>query len=218
MAQRKAAQPATKKTITQSSLVNTSSVAKSNQARIIIGIIVVAVLLYFAKGLFIAALVDGKPISRLTIIHRLEKQGGKTTLDSLVTETLILNDAAKKNITVSQKEIDDQTKTIQTNIEKQGSTLDQALAQQGMTKSDLNQQIKLELTLNKLVGKAAPVTDKEISDYIAQNKSQLPTGEDDNTLKGQVTQQLTQQKQQQAIQAYVQSLKTKAKVTYFVNY
>ncbi len=168
--------------------------------------------------MFIAALVNGTPVSRLSVISQLEKQGGKSALDTLIMQTLISNEAGKRNISVSQSELDTQLKTIQTNVEKQGSTLDVALASQGMTKADLTNQLKLELLLNKMIGQSQQVTDKEIDDYITQNKAQLPQNEDENTLRAQIKQQLLQQKQQQQAQQFIQNLRNKAKITYFVNY
>lgn len=188
------------------------------QIWIVASIIIVLGILYFGKGLLVAAIVDGQPISRLSVVSELEKQGGKTALDSLVTKTLILNEAKKKNITVNQTDVDNQIKNIQTQIESQGSTLDQELAAQGMTKTDLSDQVRIQLILDKLVGQNVSVSDKEISDYIAANKDQLPQGATDATLSAQVKQQITQQKVQQKVQVFLQSLRNKAKITYFINY
>src|SRR3989344_668284 len=62
-------------------------------------------LLYLSKGLFIAAIVNGKPVSRMALIKNLEKTGGKQALDSLVTQELIKQEARKENITVGDEDI-----------------------------------------------------------------------------------------------------------------
>ena len=49
-----------------------------------------------SRGLFVVALVNGEPISRIEVIKALEKQGGKATLDSLVTKKLIAQEARSK--------------------------------------------------------------------------------------------------------------------------
>ena len=59
-------------------------------------IILIAAILFYFKGLFVVALVNGVPITRIAVINELEKQGGKQTLSSLVNQTLILQEA--KNI------------------------------------------------------------------------------------------------------------------------
>ncbi|MDP2649265.1 MAG: hypothetical protein Q8P10_00315, partial [bacterium] len=70
---------------------------KLKQPKIFIGLIVVilAVGAFFLKGLFVAALVNGEPITRVAIISELEKQGGKQALSSLVNQVLILQEAKK---------------------------------------------------------------------------------------------------------------------------
>ena len=73
---------------------------KLKQPKVLIGLIVVILIVaaFFLKGLFIAAVVNGEPISRITIISELEKQGGKQILSSLVNKILILQEAKKKHL------------------------------------------------------------------------------------------------------------------------
>src|SRR4030042_2407466 len=123
----------------------------SFRTAIIIAIIIAfGVLGYFYKGLFIAASVDGSLISRLSIIQKLEKASGKNLLDSLITEKLIESEAKSKGIVVNNEEVDAEIKTIQDKIITQGSTIDEALAAQGMNINDLKKQIKLQKEMEKL--------------------------------------------------------------------
>ena len=66
-----------------------SSKKSFNRKKIIlIAALIAAISLgYLGKGLFVAALVNGMPISRLTVVKELEKQGGSQTLDNLVEPT-----------------------------------------------------------------------------------------------------------------------------------
>lgn len=187
---------------------------------IIFVVVIVAVVvgvIYLFQNVFIAANVNGQAISRLQVIKELEKQGGKNVLDSIVTETIIQQEAKKKNITVSQKEIDNELSKIEANVKQQGSTLDQALQSQNMTKNDLLDRIKIQLMLQKLVG-SSNVTDKEIDNYIATNKQEPPKGVDEKTFRAQIKTQLMQQKTQQSVQEYITKLKNAAKIKYFVKY
>lgn len=182
------------------------------------GIVILLVLAYFSRSLFIAAVVNGQLISRFSVTSELEKQGGKQALDSIIVKTLILQEAKKRNVSASQKEVDTQLSTIEKNVTSQGATLDQALKQQGMTKGDLIDQIKLQLVLQKIVGDNISVTDKEIEDYMTTNKDQLPQNQTPEELKAQVSQQLKRQKEQQKIQDYLTQLKNQARIIYFVQY
>jgi len=179
----------------------------------VIAAIIVIGLLYYAKGFFVAALVNGQPISRWSVIHSLEQQGGKQALDSLVTDTVIQQEASKRHITASQSDINSQIKTISDNLSKQGQTLDSALAAQGMTKQDLNDRIKIQVLVQKMVA-PVKVTDAEAKDYMNKNKDSNPPGSSLSSVKDQ----LQQQKLQAEEQTFVTNLRSKAKVTTWVNY
>ncbi len=181
-------------------------------------ILIAALLIYFAKGLFVAALVNGQPIFRLSLVKELEKQSGQKALDSLITQTLILQEANKEKVTVSDQDVNQSLKDLGDNIAKQGGNLDQLLAAQGMTKEDLKQQIKLQKIVEKIVGKDVTISEQEIDDYIKNNQSQLPQGETTEQLRADVKEQLRQQKISEKITLWVEDLRAKAKINYFVQF
>jgi len=181
-------------------------------------VVILAILLYAIKGLFIAAVVNGQPISRLAVIQQLEAQGGKDALNSLITQALVTQEAQKQHITVSQSDINADEAQITSALKSQGMTLDEALAARGMTKSQLDQQIALQKMIEKMVGKNVKVTDQQVADYISKNKDSLPQGLSDAQLNAQVKQQLEQQQLQDLTQQYVNSLQQKASIQYFVSY
>jgi parvulin-like peptidyl-prolyl isomerase len=180
-------------------------------------IIALLALAFFFRSLFIVAIVNGQPITRLAYINELEQTAGKQAMNSLVTKTLILQEAKKNNVTVSQKEVDDQIKTIQDNLAKQGQQLDSVLALQGMTQASLREQIYLQKLVEKMVGKNITVSDKEIADYIDKNKDSLPQNTSEADLKKQVHDQLYQQKLNDKVQTWIQGLQQKAKVSYLIS-
>jgi parvulin-like peptidyl-prolyl isomerase len=181
-------------------------------------IIVLAVAAFYLKGLFVAALVNGEPITRIQVISELEKQGGKQSLASLVNQALILQEAKKKNIQVSQSEIEASLKQIEDSLKGQGQNLDTALAAQGMTKQDLQEQLKLRNIVEKLLADKIKVTDKEITDYIEKNKDTFPTAMKEDEVKKSVGEQLKQQKMSSVSSAWLQELNKNAKINYFVSY
>jgi parvulin-like peptidyl-prolyl isomerase len=193
---------------------------KLKQPKVITGLIVVILVVgaFFLKGFFVAALVNGEPITRIQVISDLEKQGGKQALSSLVNQTLILQEARKKNIQASQSEIDAAVKKIEDSLKSQGQTLDAALTAQGMTRQDLSFQLKLRNLVEKLLADKIKVTDKEVADYTEQNKANFPATLSADEIKKSVTEQLKQQKLGSASQAWLQELTKNAKINYFVNY
>lgn len=196
-----------------------ASTTKSRKYLLPLVILVILGILYLFRGFFIAATVNGQPIGRLSVIQELEKQGGKRALDNIITKTLIIQEGNKKNITVSQKEIDEQIKTIESNLKKQGMNIDQALQAQGMTRSALNEELKIQITVQKLVGDKVTVTDKEVQDYIEQNKEFLQaTSPDQEPDAAQVREQIKQQKLQKKTQDFIEALRKNAKISYFTAY
>lgn len=183
----------------------------------LIVIILVTAALYL-KGLFIVAIVNGQPITRLAVIRELEKRNGEQTLSSMITETLILQEAQKRNVTVSQKEIEDSVKTIEKDLKKQNQSLDQALAFQGMTKKDFERQLQLKKLVEKMLAKEIEPTDKEINEYIEQNKDSLPKDMKEEEIKQTAKEQLAQQKLSSKVQEWLADLQKKATINYFVNY
>ncbi len=202
------------------SKINQASVLKNRKTVLFAVIIITGVLalLFTFKGLFIAAIVNGEPISRISIVKTLEKQGGKAVLDSLVTKKLISQEVKKGNITISQSDIDQEINKITESLKAQGTTIDQALTAQGMTRTQLNDEIKLQLSIQKMVGKDVEVSDKEIDEFITANKAQFPEGTKEEEIKKQSTERIKQQKLQQKTQEFLKNLQDKAKVTNFVQY
>ncbi len=183
-----------------------------------LAIVVLAVLAFAGKGFFIAAVVNGQPISRIAVVQQLEKQNGKQAVNSLITQTLISQEAEKKHVTVSQADVNGDLKKIDDALKAQGQSLDTALAARGLSKQELVQQITLQKMIEKMVGKDVKVSDEDVQKYIDTNQDTLPKDLSDTDLRKQVRQQLEQQQLQTKTQTFVSDLQKKAKISYFVNY
>jgi len=136
----------------------------------------------------------------------------------LVNQTLILQEAKKKNIQATQADLDKALKQIEDSLKSQSQSLDTALAMQGMTKDDLLLQLKLRNLVEKLLADKIKVTEKEIADYIEKNKSTFPASYTPDAIRKNVEAQLQQQKLASSSQAWLDGLKKDAKINYFVNY
>lgn len=189
-----------------------------NKFLVLIGVAAVLVILYLLRGLFVAALVNGQPIYRLSVVSQLEKQSGGQVLDAMVNEAIIRNELKKQNIIVSQEEINTEVKKIETLLSSQKQNLDEALKQRGMTRQELENQITLNKGVEKLLGKDVAVTDAEIAAFIEQNKTFLPAASSEADLKAKAKEQLIQQKVSEKYQKWVEDAKKNANVMYFVDY
>lgn len=170
--------------------------------------------LYRFKDQFIVAMVNGQPISRLVLIKELEKQYGKETLDVLITQALIWQEAEKQGVTVSSEELDQEIKRIEEEVAAQGQDLNQLLSTQGMTQDGLKEQIKIQKVAEKIVGKDIEVTDEEVDTYFTENEAS-PSGDTiTEEIKQNIRQQLEQQKLNEGINLWIESLRNSAKITY----
>jgi foldase protein PrsA len=186
-------------------------------ACIVLFILLVGGLAWFNKGLLFAAVVNGVPISRLSVIEQLEKASGKNALDTIINKKLINDEAAKRGITVSDAEVTAEMKNIEGQITAQGGTLAQALAMQGLTQDEFKAQIVLQKKLEKMLADQLQVSDAEIQQFIKDNNVTIPKGQE-AAYNEQVKQQIYQQKLNSAAGTFVDSLKAQAKIQYFVNY
>ena len=190
----------------------------SIKAAIVIGvIIVVGALAYRYKGLLVAATVNGSPISRFSVIEELEKKSGKATLDALIIQKLIAVEAQKKGITVNDNDVNAEIKKIEEQLKEQGKTLAEALSAQGMTEEDLRVQLATQKKLEKLLEDKIQVTDEEIAQFIKDSKIVIPAGQEDS-YKNQARDQIQQNKLNDAVGVFIDSLRSTAKIKYFVSY
>src|SRR3989344_2004054 len=97
----------------------------------LLALLVIGGLLYAFRTQLLAATVNGEMISRWKLIKQLEKQNGSQALDNLVVETLIMQEAKKKGVAVSDAELEEEIKKIEERFKTQGQELDQVLVTQG---------------------------------------------------------------------------------------
>ncbi len=146
------------------------------------------------------------------------QQVKKQTIDSLVGQSLLLQEADKKGYKASDEEIKkqlDETKK-QFKTEKE---FESALKQSGMDMKTLETQIADDIKFRQYIEKELPadkVTDEEIQQsydqYAKQGKSsgqKVPKLEE---VKPQIEQSLQQQKQQEKLAQQVEELKKNAKI------
>lgn len=186
--------------------------------RIVFLVLALGLLIYVLRGYIVAATVNGIPVSRVKVLQLSEQAQGAAILDNLVTEILIAQEAKKQNITVSQEEINGEVAKIEETLTQQGVTLDNALKERKMTREQLTQQLTLQKQLEKMLLTNVTVTDEEIAKYMEDNAKYLPENKDTQEFKEQVKQELQQQKMGTEYQTWVQNIKSKSKINYFVTY
>jgi len=176
-------------------------------------IILVGSLFYF-RDRFIVAFVNGQPITRFRLINELEKQSGEKTLESLIIKTLIFQEAKKQKISVSKDEVNQEISKLEESFFSQGQDFNQALEAQGVTLSQLKEQIEIQKIVEKLVSGSVKVTDEEVEKYLDENKDLFPEGTSTEDVKTEARQQLENQRLSEEIQTWIESIKNSAKIIY----
>jgi len=175
----------------------------------VIFVVGVSLLGFLFFKFFLVASVNGKLINRFAVVRELEKQGGRNVTRSLILKSLINQEAKKRKITVSKKELDAEIKRVEANAEAQGATLDLLLKQQGVSRKELEEQLTLQLLVSKMIDNKVDVSDKEVEEYLAY---------DQNATKEQAKEAVKQGKLQDRMTSFLTNLETNAKIKYFFQY
>ncbi len=185
---------------------------------LLVAFFVLGYLIFVYKGLFVAATVNGYPISRIAVIKKLEEQAGQQVLDALVNEMLITQEARKANLFVTDQEVDDEINRVKGQFKDQNQDLDAVLSSQNISQKDFRQRVKVQLLFEKLVSGELEVTAQEIDEFIKTNKSFLPTNLSEEKLKEMVNQELRSQKIADKYNSWISQAKQNSDINYFIEY
>jgi hypothetical protein len=197
--------------------IDTAGLRKNNIVKVLIlGLILAA--LFYARGFFVVAIVNGQPITRYAVVSELEKQAGKGTTDALISKKLVRMEAEKKGIKIEQSAVDAHIKEIEKDLKSSGQSFEELLKAQGITRAQVEEQTELQLMLKKLLKEKTAVKDSEVEAAFEEQKSSMPEGMSDEAFKEQLRASLEEQKFAFEAQTYIQELQNNAKITYWHNY
>ncbi len=182
---------------------------------IVIGLVVLfAVLLAANKGLVLAAVVNGKPIFSWQLNHTLRTRYGQQTLEGMIGETLIAGEAQKSGVTVTGDDIASKQKEILSSLGTEVN-LEDFLKFQGMTEQDFNQQLKVQLTVEKLLTRDLTITEADVDNYIATNRALL-TATDPAMLREEAKKAIIGNAVSEKLQSWFLELRQKSNVMKFL--
>lgn len=205
--------------VTISSVRNSIKDPKNRRTLILAGVLLgLGALLIAGRSLFVAATVNGQPVSRFAVISELEKQSGRAILDSMITRTLVFQEADKKKLSVGDQEIDAEIGRIRKQFQDQGQNLDQLLQAQGLSQEKFREEVRVQVIVTKILGDQAKVSDKEFNEFLAKNQDLLENEEDKETATKNLRMQMEQQKLAQKYQEWIANVKKNAKINYLVSY
>lgn len=187
--------------------------ATRNKIFIAIIVILLVVLGFYKKNWFVAAIVNGKPLSNFELQAKLNGQYRAQVLGQMINEKILLSEVEKNHVVVSENEVNERLSKIETSVGG-SQALDALLSQQGQTRGSLKDQLHLQLAIEKLYEKDATFSAEELVKFMADNKAQL-TATDPAQLQKEAETALRQQKLSQVLSEKFKQLKDQAKVTIF---
>lgn len=179
-------------------------------------ILLVAGLVFLAavkKDLFIAALVNGSPVTNLELQMKLNQQFRTQTLNQMLNEKIILDEAAKNTAIPTEAEINSKISELENSVGG-SQVLDSLLSQQGQTRDSIRSQIKVQLAIEKLYISEATVSAQELDQFLQTNRAQLQATDSAAQAK-EAEEILKQQKLSQIFNQKFQELRQKANIQIF---
>lgn len=187
----------------------------TNKKRWFIWVLVLVLLvLAVRKGWVIAAFVNGRPIFRYQLTQNLVSRFGTQTLEGMIGETLIADAARRAGVSVSQTEVENKEAEVVKGL-GENVKLEDVLKFQGMTKEDFDTQIRLQMTVEKVLSRDIEIADSDIENFIATNSATL-VATTPSELRTEARQTILTQKINEKIQPWFEELKQKAKILRFL--
>ncbi|MBI2600609.1 SurA N-terminal domain-containing protein [Candidatus Daviesbacteria bacterium] len=194
-------------------LNNIKKVKLDKRGYLVLVVLALIILGLWKKEWFVAGTVNSSPITNFELLNKMNAQYRSQTLNQIINEKLILDAARKQNVTVSSQEVDNKISELITSVGGQ-ETFESLLTQQNLTKEGLKDQIKLQLTVEKLYANEATVSAEEVDKFIEQN-SALLTASESATQKVEAEKLIKQQKVSQIFSQKFQELKQQADIKIF---
>lgn len=192
------------------SLKNFKSSKKFYLVLLIVGL---SLLIIYKKSWLIAATVNRSPITNLELQMKLNDQFRSQTLNQLIEEKVLLDEARKNNAFPTEAEIDQRIKDLETQVGG-SQVFDSLLSQQGLTRSALRNRVRIPLAISKLYLKEATVSAEEIDKFLETNKDQLRATDSAKQVE-EAEDLLRQQKLSQIFNEKFQNLRQQAKISIF---
>ncbi len=186
---------------------------KSKSFYIILVILGILLLSIYKKSWFVAALVNGIPLTNIELQSELNRQYRTQTLNQLINEKIILDEARKGAAIPTETEIDNKIAELEKNVGGK-DTLDNLLTQQGQTREGLRDQIKVQLAITKLYSNEATVSAEEVAKFLEENKEALVASDSAGQEK-EAYEALKNQKLSQIFSQKFQELRNRAKIQIF---
>ena len=127
----------------------------------------------------VVAKVGDVNITKDDLYELLVQQYGEQALDALISDKIIEMEIEKSKIEITEEEIDKEYGNME-NYYGGAEALAETMLTYNMTKEDMNKNIKLNLSMKKIVGSDIVVTDEEVVEFYLGNSEMFGSDEQVN--------------------------------------
>lgn len=177
-------------------------------------VVVIGLLTYKVGPWVVPAVVANSPVTRFELWSRLETSYGAQALDDMVNEKILDKAIMDANIQVDQEKLNDQIKALETQFETSGG-LDEALKQRGLSRKDLQKQVRTQLAVEELLADKITPTEDEVKMQFDSAATTTYKDKKFDEVKASITEELKQAKLRDAFLAWFAEVKKTTKVKTF---
>ncbi|GGD68747.1 peptidylprolyl isomerase [Paenibacillus nasutitermitis] len=124
----------------------------------------------------VVATVNEVDITQDSLFNKMVALGGKSTLDQMIQEELIKQEADKAGITATEADIDSEI-TLWKGRFPSENDFNSWLQQNGMTEADFRKEMPTQLRIRKIMEPKTTVTDEQVKQFFDENKASFDTPE-----------------------------------------
>lgn len=146
-------------------------------ALLLVAVIVMAVMLAQQPGVAemdngdVVATVNGDPVTRDQLFQAMYEQGGQEALDQLITRKLIIQEAERLDLTVSDEELDLEIQTIvDESFQGNEEELQSVLEYYGISMESFRDDARLNLLVRKLATEQLEDTEEDARQFFEENR------------------------------------------------
>jgi len=174
----------------------------------------IALLTYKVGPYFVPAIVDNMPISRFAVWHRLEQSYGEQVYDDLVNEKVLDQAIKQSGIKVEMAKVEEQMKTLEEQFKDLGG-LEEALKQRGLSRKDLEKQIKTQLAVEEVLKDKITPSEDELKTQFDSGAKTVYKDKKFEEVKDAITEELKQSKLRDSFLAWFEEVKKNSKIKRF---
>ncbi len=120
--------------------------------------------------------VDGVAITKEEVYDILYQRFGKSTLENLISDRVVVNKAKAENVAISDAELDAEIERIKKSYLSEAEFANR-LKEAQLTITDVKKDLRATLYLRKLLEKTNPITEDALKKHFQKNKSSFNTPE-----------------------------------------